>query len=296
MRPSIQCDACHKYGHIASQCRSRRNRSEAAGRSRENSSRTLATTASLTDDELKEELARRQLQKEQQLLTDTSEVQAVTGEAVGPTLSMDVNVEGVVVPAVVDTGSKSTVISRSLLHNIKRHLLRKGEPMPELELPKTTLYGASGSPLEITARVNLLFSVDGKSARVLVFIHPNSLQECLLGMNVLPALGVTVHKANGDTLTPSVTQPEVATVRLVQAVRIPAMRGVFVEAQVDGGCREGEEVVFEQSECSVSEIVLSDSLVTVQKDNRLFIPVHNCESFACKLEENSVLGTVECSL
>ena len=95
--------------------------------------------------------------------------------------------------------------------------------MPELELPKTTLYGASGSPLEITARVNLLFSVDGKSARVLVFIHPNSLQECLLGMNVLPALGVTVHKANGDTLTLSVMRPEVATVRLVQAARIPAM-------------------------------------------------------------------------
>ena len=116
VRPSIQCDACH----IASQCRSTRNRSEAAGRSRENSSRMLATTASLTDDELKEELARRQLQKEQQLLTDTSEVQAVTGEAVGPALSMDVNVEGVVVPAV---GLKSTVISRSLLHRIKRHLL-----------------------------------------------------------------------------------------------------------------------------------------------------------------------------
>ena len=50
---------------------------------------------------------------------------------------------------------------------------------------------------------------------------------------------------------------------------------MFVEAQVDGDCREGEEVVFERSECSVSEIVLSDLLVTVQKDNRLFIPVHN---------------------
>ena len=56
-------------------------------------------------------------------------------------------------------------------------------------------------------------------------------------------------------------------------------------------CHRGEDVVFECSESPVSqgELVLSDS---VQKDNRLLIPVHNCESFACKLKENAVLGTV----
>ena len=38
----------------------------------------------------------------------------------------------------------------------------KGEIMPDLELPATTLYGASESPLEITVPVNLSFSADGK--------------------------------------------------------------------------------------------------------------------------------------
>ena len=66
----------------------------------------------------------------------------MTGEAIGPMLSLDATAEGVVVP-----GMRSTIISRSLLHSIKRLLVSKGEPVPELELPKTTLCGASGSPL-----------------------------------------------------------------------------------------------------------------------------------------------------
>ena len=35
-------------------------------------------------------------------------------------------------------------------------------------------------------------AVDGKSTTVPVFVQPDSEQECLLGSNVLPALGISI--------------------------------------------------------------------------------------------------------
>ena len=121
--------------------------------------------------------------------------------------------------------------------------------MPELELPGTTFYGKSGVPSEITARVSLSISVDGKTVKAPVFIQPHSEQDCLLGSNVLGPLGVTVRRASGETIGTTLQapqEPEVAAVKLVQTVRVPRKPGVFVEAEVEGRCREGEALVFEQ--------------------------------------------------
>ena len=118
--------------------------------------------------------------------------------------------------------------------------------MPELELPGTTFYGKSGAPLENTARVSLSISVDGKTVKAPVFIQPHSEQDCLLGSNVLGPLGVTVRRASGKTIGTTLQapqEPEVATVKLVQTVRVPRKTGVFVEAEVEGRCREGEALV-----------------------------------------------------
>ena len=99
--------------------------------------------AEMTDNQLEQELANRKLAKEQQILNgsgDVSTVNVVEG-AVGPTLMLELSVEGLQVAAVVDTASNSTIISRSMLHDIKHHLQTQGKPMPQLELPCVPLYG-----------------------------------------------------------------------------------------------------------------------------------------------------------
>ena len=167
--------------------------------------KALATAAELSDEQLEEELAKRRLGK----------VQVVTGKAIGPTVVVDVEVEGVLVSTVVDTGSQSTIVSRPFLHKVKRHLESKGKAMPELELPGTTFYRKSGAPLEITARVSLSISVDGKTVKAPVFIQPHSEQDCLLGSNVLGPLGVTVRRASGETIGTTLQapqEPKVATI------------------------------------------------------------------------------------
>jgi hypothetical protein len=116
------------------------------------------TVAEMSDSQLEQELAGRRLAREQQILTDSSSastVNVVEG-AVGPTLMLELSVEGLRVAAVVDTTSNSTIISRPMLHEIKQHLQAQGKPMPQLGLPCVPLYGKEGTkgkPLDITTHV-----------------------------------------------------------------------------------------------------------------------------------------------
>ena len=103
-------------GHIARNCHEKkgRRRAEAIGRNR-------STVADITDQQLEQELANRRLTKEQSLLTNpepsnVGTVNTVEG-AVGPTLMLELFVEGLQVAAVVDTTSNSTIISRPMLHS-----------------------------------------------------------------------------------------------------------------------------------------------------------------------------------
>ena len=292
---AIRCNSCHKLGHIARYCRSRFRRNvETPGRSRVNTPKTLATTAELTDEQLAEELAKHKLEKEKEMLDSAGSVQVVTGKAIGPTMVVDVEVEGVLVSAVVDTGSQLTIISRPFLHKVKRHLESKGESIAQLELTRTAFYGMSGTLLEITARVNLSFSLDGNTVQAPVFIQPHSEQDCLLGSNVLGPLGITVCRASGEIMGTAPQQPEVASVSLVQTVRVPRKTGLFAEAEVEGQCREGEALVFEHGDRLMADhgLISHDSLVTVRPGNKIFVPLHNEEAFSRSIEKNVQVGTV----
>ena len=54
----------------------------------------------------------------------------------GPSLYLDLDIEGVPVVLMVDYGPPpSTIISRSLLHRIVQQMKSDGKPLPELSLP-----------------------------------------------------------------------------------------------------------------------------------------------------------------
>lgn len=65
-------------------------------------------------------LAQRQLKEEQDSMINTVTTGEGTtqSEAVGPAVSLPVKIGGVAVEAFVDTGSQSTIMSRSMLHLI----------------------------------------------------------------------------------------------------------------------------------------------------------------------------------
>ena len=222
-RPDV-CFYCGKPGHIAKYCFKKGRKgggAEAPGRNSQ-PSKVLNTVTDMTDQQLEQELANRRLSKEQALLTDpapsssSGNVNVVKG-AVGPTLLLELFVEGLKATAVVDTTCNSTIISRPMLHGIKRHLESLGKPTPKLQLPCIPLYGKEGTKGK--PQVELTFSCDGRKVTVPTFIQPESEEHCLIGMNVIPFLGITVKRANGKPL--HAVPEHVAQVRLVQTTTIP---------------------------------------------------------------------------
>ena len=156
------------------------------------------------------------------------------------------------------------------------------------------MYGKGGTPLDITARIHLTFSADGKTARIPVFIQPSSEQECLLGSNVLSLLGVTVHRASGELLGAMPKPTLAANVQLVRAVRIPGRTGVFAEVEISGSFDEGEALVFEHDKVSLAEcgLMSHDSLVTVKANNKVLVPLTNQKTFSLTAHKDAVVGTV----
>ena len=102
--------------------------------------------------------------------------------------------------------------------------------------------------------------MDGRSTTVPVFVQPDSEQECLLGSNVLPSLGITVVRANGESLTASIereSENEPAQVNLVQVTAIPGLRGCYVKAHVDQEQCKGGEVLFEPESKTLQSLGVS---------------------------------------
>ena len=81
-----------------------------------------------------------------------------------------------------------------MLHRVFRHCRQLGLPEPKLKVPSVKFYGkdgkAPGKELLITAKTTLIIGADGKFVQVPVFAQPFSEQDCLLGMNAVPGLGL----------------------------------------------------------------------------------------------------------
>ena len=241
-------------------------------------------------------MAQRQLQDEQKGLESSANVvraNAVTAsesaKAVGPTVYLPIKVSGVPVEVMVDTGAQSTIISRSFLHQVGRHMKSIGKPLQVLEKPTARLYGkdgvGGGRELTITAQLRVTVEADGESVCVPVFVQPQSEQDCLLGMNVLPALGLEITRANGKPLITKIeSESKVACVRLVKSLSIPSLKGCFLELEVDhkgsnGNALTGSDVLFEPQVNLLEPLGIStqESLVTVQKNGRVLVPIQNTD-------------------
>ena len=301
------CWGCREPGHIKRNCP---KRAEAPGRSQVANTGAVGASIQLiaddlTDDQLERMLADRRLCREQALLsgsaTNTVHADNADVPAVGPTLLLDVLIEGLPVKATVDTGAQSTIISRSTLHAIGRHLRQNGRPLPTLEIPTVRLYGkdgpGGGRQLTITAQLQLTFTVDGESVNILVFVQPNSEQPCLLGMNAIPPLGITVLRRNGEPIVSTTTlepnlEPRVARVRLVGSVVVPGQKGRYIKVHVDGDHPIADDFLFEPRHETLSAlgVCASEGLVRKREDGTILVPIQNYQGIAVHIEAGALLG------
>ena len=265
----------------------------------------------LTEEQLETLLNQWRLAKEKQLLMETqSSVDTVTAKptkvrnAVGPTIYIDLEIEGVKVEAMVDTGAQSTIISRALLHEIANSLKAHGRPVPELEAPCTRLFGKecnSVKPeLDITAQVMLTLETDNRCVTVSVFIQSNSEQLCLLGTNAATIVGLKFLKPDGKPLKmqsaqSSQSESSKVKIRFVQASTVPGRKGRFLKATTDGHFEEGQELLFEPDSTALGEKGLGSQkcLFVVNSKGTLLVLLQNFSRECIDVEEGTPLGCVE---
>jgi len=203
----------------------------------------------------------------------------VISPTVGISPTLELTIEGVKVAALIDSGSQSTIISRAVLHKIGQELVRRKKSLPELKCPSIKLFSKDGRkegcPLNVTAETILCVEVDGRSAKVPVFIQPDSEQQCLLGMNAFPKLGIKLLRPNGESLVADLTTAaSVAAVHFVQAERIPGRKGRFLDVRTSMELEEGAEALFQPKVDVLAKLGLSSgyALITAQAGSIFQVP------------------------
>ena len=305
-----RCYICKETGHFRRDCPLR---SETPGRSKPtnagSSSNAGTMAADLTEDELEQLLAQKRLAKEGALLPSSNNTVNAASEgkagAIGSLLEVEVNIEGVPVKALLDTGAQSTIISRSTLHSIVKHLQECDQPVPRLELPTARLYGKDGEKggkaLYITAQVPLVVSLGSNSVTVPVFVQPDSEQACLLGMNALPLLGIEVRQSNGTLILPSELKPgnssrtTISRISLLTSAVVPSHKGCVVHAEIcnpDMALSDGD-FLFEPNQKVLGSRGLSalECLVTVEQ-GKVSLPVDNFQEFTAHLDAGEEIGVL----
>ena len=134
-------------------------------------------------------------------------------------------------------------------------------------------------------------------ATVPVFIQPDSEVLCLLGMNVLPALGVTFLRADSESLQTSESLPHNPTISQVHLVRtsyVPTQKGAFPEAVPDQPLQGCCDLVFEPAQEALEPfgIRAPEALLSLQPTGHVWIPVQNPSMVSACLSPSTRLGCV----
>ena len=152
--------------------------------------------------------------------------------------------------------------------------------------------GKGGDELAITAEVPFHFALDGCTTYAPVFVQPDSDIQCLLGINVIPSLGIRVKRANGELMIePTAPEPAAeAKVYLIQSTRIQGRKGTVLEAKFDlPVVRATDSLFFEPDQDYLTSMgmVSVDALLPSTNEGKIPVPLENHFSVAADLESGT---------
>ena len=303
-----KCRNCGAVGHKARYCTKGQPPTEATGQQRDRGTNRSVTTSTVSTEEpqeesleerchrLQQELAQTELQRMSAAYDDFLKVEAVNG-AVGPLFHGEVNMAGVPVKGLIDTGSGATIISFEIFKKIGK----------TANIPSSSLYPVdlilrdyNRNPIPMGAQVDMEISWKEKCITVPVHIRsasdPNG-EPCLLGSNVAIPLGLMVP---GEGIEASNLEHQQESnqhgniVRLVQATRVPGRSSAVIRAQVEGDLKE-HPVIFQPDAKFMAQtgVQIEDSILSPDCQGQIYLTAINPAHDFQKLLPHTLVGQVE---
>ena len=224
---------------------------------------------------------------------------------IGHQITVEVEVEGLPVTAVVDTGSPVSIISSLCLSNVHRRLVgpkgdwresvRKSERPPAI-----AVRGYGDTPIKIDAEVDLRVRRGDFEVPAVLLRQEGAPQDLLIGTDLQDALGIKFCLEEGSHLVPAPCgdrRPapccDRSSVRLLKATRIPARHVGIVPVVVSNcACVQGE-CVFEPEQEGSRELGVEWTPVLLNVSEHVGVEVWNGSYSPVTLPTGMVVGHLE---
>ena len=302
-----KCYLCHKTGHLARDCK--RSRPESSGR------RDPRAVAKHVSSKQKPPAG-----EEEQALLDllfSSDEESHAGVSTvrvkdqgSQPQCVRVELQGVPVYGLVDSGADITIIGGKLLRRVssivklqKKDLKRPDKVPRNYDQRAFTLHG----------RMDLDITFAGKTMTTPVYIKLDAEEQLLLSEGVCRQLGIIQYHRDVEPWrnrkeTPTVSSeggvpsdsPEAAvfvptiSIKLVQTLRLPPGQCAVVPVQVEGA-KNGATLLLEPTHAFEQEsgLELSSTLVQPSADGRTHAVIANLSGFTQRVAPGSMMGQAE---
>ena len=220
---SPRCFNCNAIGHISRNCPRQRRQEEARGRnlqpypprSEARMAAVVPGTQASTLEVPQTTVSQHSDTQENSALdsalnTITATMHGLTsanqkpGLKLGPTLTTEVEIEGVPVQALLDTGSPATIVSLNLILEVLASQRPKtqsptdwrAEVEKRLEPSMVALQNYGGDQLPLIRQIQVNLSKAGKQANTIIQVQHDAPVGLLLGTDVLPQLGFAMLESD----------------------------------------------------------------------------------------------------
>ena len=298
-----KCYLCHKAGHLARDCRV--GRTESGGRKDPRAGAKHVTSK-------RESYAGEERQAVLDLLFSSDEeshagVSTIRVKDQGSQPQcVRVEIQGVPVYGVVDSGADITIIGGKLLRRVAAIVkLRK----KDLKRPDKVPRNYDQRPFTLHGRMDLDFTFAGKTMTTPVYIKLDAEEQLLLSEGVCRQLGIIQyhpdvepwrHRKNPAEGTVPKDSPDAEAVvptisiKLVQSLRLPPGQCAVVPVQVEGA-RDGTTLLLEPTHTFEREsgLELSDTLLQPSADGLTHAVVANTSGFTQRVAPGAMMGKAE---